>query len=311
VKHAVVIAALAALALAAPAGARTPFGHKTAIGGEQPIRVYASVNPPVHLFGDAVTARLTVVADTKWVSPARLRVIADFAPYSAAKPPTKVRTEAGRFLKETWTWSLRCLTAPCVPVAPPSEIFHVFRFRAARVEYGAPKGKLEYVAHARFPAIEVLSELSPRVVASILANKGIDWQYQLAPAAAAPYRLSPGLVYWVAIALAVVLGTAGLAVAGRWALRFRAPAPADAPALPASYLERALAVFFWANAHGDETLQRKALERVADELPLDVLDLSEAARQLAWSREAPEGEEVEAISERAGVPAHHEDGAGE
>ena len=36
-----------------PGGRRTPFGHKAAIGGKQPIRVYASVDPPVHLFGDA------------------------------------------------------------------------------------------------------------------------------------------------------------------------------------------------------------------------------------------------------------------
>ena len=58
---------------------------------------------------------------------------------------------------------------------------------------------------------------------------------------------------------------------------------------------------------GDETLQRKALERVADELPLDVVDLSEIARELAWSPETPEGDEVEAISERAGVPVHPEE----
>ena len=74
-----------------------------------------------------------------------------------------------------------------------------------------------------------------------------------------------------------------------------------------SSLERALAVFFWAGRRGDETLQRKALERVAAELPLDVADLSDATRELAWSPETPEEDEVEAISERAGVPAHHEE----
>ena len=118
------------------------------------------------------------------------------------------------------------------------------------------------------------------------------------------------LLLALAAALAGVCGAAGVALAGRWVLGLLAPAPAAAPALPASYLERALTLFFWANAHGDETLHRKALERVADELPLDVIDLSDTARELAWSREAPEGEEVEAISERAGVPAHNEDGAG-
>jgi hypothetical protein len=311
VKRAVVAVALASLVLAAPAAAAAPGVHATAIGGKQPIRAYATVTPPVQLFGDAITARVTIVADTKLVSPARLRVIADFTPYRPARLPTKVRTVSGRFLQETWTWSLRCLTAACVPVVPPSDIYRFFRFRPARVEYRAADGKPEQAIHTRFPAVEALSEISPTMVTEILANKPLPWQFQLAPAAAAPYRVSPSVVFWGAIAIAVLLGAAGLALAGRWALRFWAPAPAHAPTLPVSYLERAIALFFWANEHGDETLQRKALERVADELPLDVIDLSEAARELAWSAEAPEGEEVEAISQRAGVPAHHEDGAGE
>ena len=107
--------------------------------------------------------------------------------------------------------------------------------------------------------------------------------------------------------LAAVCGAAALFLAGRWAVRRRTPVAPTAPAVTGTQLERALALFFWADAHGDETLQRKALERVADELPLDVLDLSETARELAWSPEMPEGEEVEAISERAGVPVHPEE----
>lgn len=310
-KRAIVAAALASLVAAAPASGAEPGGKATSIGGQQPIRAYATVTPPTQVFGDAITARVTVVADTKLVSPAQMRVLTDFTPFRPAGPPTKVRTVSGRFLQETWTWSLRCLTAACVPVVPPSDLFHNFRFRPARVEYHAADGKLGPPIRARFPAIEALSEISPAMVNDILANKPLPWQFQLGPAVAAPYRVSPSLVFWLAIAAAVLLGGAGLAVAGRWAFRLWKPAPAHAPALPASYLERAIALFFWANAHGDETLQRKALERVADELPLDVIDLSDAARELAWSPEAPEGEEVEAISQRAGVPAHHEDGSGE
>lgn len=310
-KRAVVAAMLAALAAAAPAAANTPFGHKTAIGGKQPVRLSASVLPPVQFFGNPVTARVTLVADTKFVSAAGIQLRTNFSPYRPAMPPTVVRTQTGRFLQETWTWSLRCLTGPCVPVVPPSDHYHVFRFRPVQVSYRAPHGKAVYTVGTRFPAVEMVSAISPALVNYLLATKTINWQYQLAPATAAPYRVSPSVVFWGAIAIAILLGLAGLALAARWALRFRAPAPAAGPALPTSYLERALALFFWANAHGDETLQRKALERVADELPLDVIDLSDAARELAWSPEAPEGDEVEAISERAGVPAHHENGTGE
>jgi hypothetical protein len=153
----------------------------------------------------------------------------------------------------------------------------------------------------------MVSQMSPRENTYIKGRQHIQWQYPIPPAAGDAYRLSPDLVFWLAVALAGVCAAAALAVGGRWALRLRQPAPTAAPAVPGSYLERALALFFWANARGDETLQRKALERVADELPLDVVDLSETARALAWSPETPEGDEVEAISQRAGVPMHIED----
>src|SRR4029077_9603703 len=91
-----------------------------------------------------------------------------------------------------------------------------------------------------------------------------------------------------------------LSLATRWALQFR-PSRAAEDAFRSSSLERALTLFFWARAHNDETLQRKALERVADELPFDVRELSETARALAWSPETPEEEEVQEISEKAGI----------
>jgi hypothetical protein len=250
---------------------------------------------------------VTVVADRQKIDPARIRLLTGFAPYQEATPPTIVRTVTGHFLQETWTWRLRCLSKACVPVVPPSDVYRFFHLAPARVHYLGPDGKIEYRFHALFPLVEVLSGVSPGIVNYLANNKVINWQYQLTPATASRYRVAPSLVFWAALALAALLGAAGLALATRWALTFRSPA-VTTPVLPPSYLERALALFFWANARGDETLQRKALERVAGELPLDVIDLSESARALAWSPETPEGDEVEAISERAGVPAHHDDG---
>jgi hypothetical protein len=77
-----------------------------------------------------------------------------------------------------------------------------------------------------------------------------------------------------------------------------------------SALERALAVLEWAHARGDETLQRKALERVAGEIvveaPLPETDeLSRTARELAWSSRTPEDDEVESFSERAREQGRH------
>jgi hypothetical protein len=300
VRRALVVAALAALAAAAPAAAfLPPVPSGSAVGDDAPLKAYASLTPPVHLFGDAVTAKVAVVADTKWVDPARLRVETDFRPYQPVRAPTVLRLGSGRFLQVTWTWTLRCLTAKCVPTDPPSDKYHVFHFPPAHIDYLTVSGKRQYGITAAFPAVETLSQVSPGIVAYLARHKSLNWQFRLAPPAAPTYRVSPGLVFWLGLGLAGTFAAAGLVLAGRWALAFRKPAVAAGPPVPATTLERALALFFWARERGDETLQRKALERVADELPSDVRDLSETARALAWSPERPEDEDVQAISESA------------
>lgn len=295
-----VVAALAALAVAAPAAAFLPqIPSGSAVGDGVPLKAYASITPPVHLFGDAVTARVAVVADTKWIDPHRLRVRADFTPYKPVRPVSVLRLGSGRFLQITWTWTLRCLSSPCVPRTPPSDQAHVFRFPPARIDYLAADRTRKYGIRAAFPAVEVMSQMSPGSIAYLTRKRTLRWQSRLTPVAAPTYRLSPGLVFWAALGLAALAGAAGLGLAVRFGLSFRTRASAPAAAAPATTLERALAVFFWAREHGDETLQRKALERVANELPAEVRDLSETAHALAWSPDAPEDEDVHAISEHA------------
>ena len=64
-----IIAVLAALA-AAPAGADVPPVHGgSVLGRNLPLKMYARVDPPVHLFGDPITATVAVVVDRKWVAP--------------------------------------------------------------------------------------------------------------------------------------------------------------------------------------------------------------------------------------------------
>ena len=293
-------AVLLGLAVSAPAGAGippTPGG--SVLGRNLPLKVYASIDPAVHLFGDPLTAQVAVVADRKWVAPANVHVIVHFHPYQPAGPPTVTRASNGRLLQLTWTWHLRCLTAKCLPKTKTSDLAHVFRFSPAHIEYVAPTGQVRYSLDARFQRIAVLSQLSPSVVAGI-GNHELKWVAQLTPFPAPRYRASPSLLFWLSLALAAVLGAAGLALAFRWAWQFR-PARAGQEQFRGSSLERALTLFFWARAHDDETLQRKALERVADELPYDVHDLSETARALAWSPETPEEDDVQEISERAGI----------
>lgn len=303
-KRAVAAALLAALAVAAPAAAKAPPVHGgSALAQSLPLKAFSSLDPPVHLFGTPITARIAVVGDRRWVDAATVHVAADFSPYRPVGPPSVVRTGSGRLLQITWTWRLDCLTKACIPVMHKSDVAHVFHFAPARVEYLSPTGTVRYAFYVRFQRVLVYSELSPKVIAALGGNT-IDWQYPITPVAAPHYRVSPDLAFWLAVALAVLLGASGLALAARWARRFLPSASARGPLVADSSLERALTLFFWARANGDETLQRKALERVADELPFDVHDLSETARALAWSPETPDEEGVQEISERAGIHRH-------
>jgi len=98
----VLIVAASALAVAAPASARLPvFPSGSSVGEGAPLKAYATITPTVHLFGDSVTAKLAVVADTKWVDPARVRVNASFKPYEPTRSPAVLRYSVGRFAQVT------------------------------------------------------------------------------------------------------------------------------------------------------------------------------------------------------------------
>ncbi|MGH2971452.1 MAG: hypothetical protein ACRDNM_10725 [Gaiellaceae bacterium] len=278
-----------------------PFHASGSVIGEgTPLKAYASIVPTVHLFGDTLQAKLAVVADTRWVDPTRLRVRAAFAPYTTTGAPTLLRLHVGRFEQLTWTWNLRCLTARCVPVFPPSETLHVFRFPSAHIDYLKANGKRDFGINATWPAVEVLSQVSPGVESALLNSRKYDWQYSLTPVIAPTFRVSPLLLFWLAIGIAGAASLGALFTGARW-YRVLRPRVATAAAGEGPALDRALALLAWAHERGDETLQRKAFERVANELGIvpEVDELSRAAQELAWSPRLPEDEEVEAFTEEA------------
>lgn len=295
------LAVAAALVLAVPAAARLPvYENGSSVGEGLPFKAYATINPTVHLFGDSITAKIAIVADTKLVDPARLQVTAQFAPYTQTKAPTILRVRIGRFAQLTWTWTLECLTSPCVPRVPPSDKFHVFTFHPARITYLQINRKPAYAISASWPPVEVLSQVSPGVVAFLQKTNQLNWRLGMTPVAAPTYRLSPSLLLWLAIGVAGVFGLLALGFAWRWYLVVRPRRAAALPYDPATTLDRALAVLRYAHQHGDETLQRKAFERVAGELGVERADeLTLIARELAWSPRTPEDKEIEEFAEQA------------
>jgi hypothetical protein len=291
------------LVLAAPASAGLPiFKNGSSVGEGLPLKAYATITPTVHLFGDSITAKLAIVADTKWVDPSRLKVSTDFAPYEQTRAPTILRLHAGRFSQVTWTWTLECLKSPCVPRAPPSDHFHIFQFHPARIAYLRTNRKPAYGIDASWPPVEVVSQVSPGLVAFLQKTNRLNWQLGLTPIAAPTYRIAPGLLFWLAIAVAGAFGLAGLWFGSRWYLVVRPRREVALPEDAGTTLDRALAVLRYAHEHGDETLQRKAFERVAGELGIERADeLTLIARELAWSQRTPEHEEVEEFAEQARV----------
>ena len=304
-KRVTLVAVGVTLATAAPAVATLPISPSgSSLGDGVPLKAYATVTPAVHLFGDVVTARLAVVADTKLVDTTRLRVSTDFKPYRIIHHPVVVRLDIGRFAQVTWTWTLRCLTAACVPEVPPSDKYHVFRFQTIHITYLSASGQRAYGLDATWPKVEVLSQVSPGVEAFLKKTNHLNWRFELAPVAAPTYRMSPSLLYWLALGAAGAFFLLAAGLAWRWFRTVRPRRTSADGAVTGTPLERALAVLAWAHARGDETLHRYALERVAGELrveaPLpDVVELSRTPRELAWSSRTPEDEEVETFSERA------------
>ena len=219
------VAALA-LACAAPALAGVPVVNGgSSVGEGLPLKAYATITPTVHLFGDSITAKLAIVADTKWVDPSRLQVNADFAPYEEMHAPTVQRLGVGRFAQVTWIWTLHCVRSACVPRVPPSDRFHVFQFHAAHIAYLEANNKPAYGLNASWPPIEVLSQISPGLVAFLDRTNRLNWQLGMTPVAAPTYRLSPTLLLWLAIAVAAAFGIAAIWFGSRWYLVVR-PQPA-------------------------------------------------------------------------------------
>ncbi len=211
---------LAALAIAAPAGADIPPVHGgSVIGRNLPLKVFGSISPPVHLFGDAITAKVSVVADRKFVAPGNVRVLVNFAPYKAVARPTGTKQQ--RSLAADDVDVDAALPDRAVPSPEPVEPVLPrlpFPSRARGVPLARRRGPVR--ARRTLPA-----RRGPLPAESFgdhaLGAHTLLWQDRITPVSRPNYRVSPTLVFWLSVALAIVLGAAGLALAARWALQFR------------------------------------------------------------------------------------------
>ena len=164
--------------------------------------------------------------------------------------------------------------APCVPRLPPSDKFHVFHFHPARIDYLAVDGRPAYGINASFPPVEVALAGEPRC-------RGLPAQDEPPQLALRDHTgrvarrtaSSPSLLFWLAVGLGGAFLLRGAAwFAYRLVSRRASAARGSVRVDPGTPLERALAVLRYAHETGDETLQRKAFERVAGELGVERAD---------------------------------------
>ena len=95
----------AALVLAGTASAASPIiaphpglpYHRqgSVVGEGLPLKAYAGISPSVHLFGDTIHAKLSVIADTRWVDPGRLRVCPVSCACASTPPLHAARSDDG------------------------------------------------------------------------------------------------------------------------------------------------------------------------------------------------------------------------
>ncbi len=238
--------------------------------------VRASIQPAVHLFGQAVIAELVVVANKAIVDPDTVRVRPDFAPYAPAGEPQVERTETATSARFRYRFTLRCLDEDCAPETarqvvdfPGTAVFYRFRSTSG-----------PGTALVDWPPFEV----SARVPRDALSPE--RWRADVTSLPAVSYERSPGTTAVVLLASSIILALSGVGLVW-WLARPEARADLAADELPevrASVLERALQLAREASLDGDSPERRKAFERVARELGArGRVDLAERARALAWA----------------------------
>lgn len=260
-----------------------------------------SVTPSVHLFGDAILARVDLIVDRERFDPDRLRVMARFDPYEREGEIVRKERDLGRYAHLRYEFTLRCVVYDClqevgggppevqaggIPAAPGGSSGFGERksvsLEAARVVYDDPEKGMQRVRNVHWPEIQSVSRLN--YADTSVTGIGFPFEASITPLHKATYRISPALLGAGFIAgFFALLGLTGVLVVG---LLRHEPAQVEEAAPELTHLERALQLVAWARERS-EVERRESLEVLAVELETGGSELSNVARRLAWSSVAP------------------------
>ena len=291
------LALLLALPLAAGCGgggeeiAALPAGSFVAASG--------SLGPPIHLFGDALTADVSVVVDRTKLDPSRLSLKTFFAPYEPIEEMEVARREAGDLAEVRYRLRLRCLERACITstlgtlVNPGGSAPRTFRFQPAQVQYTDPGAENPRLLRTvRFTPVESVTRINAQDVTQVY---GFPFRGDVTPLPAISQRMSPTTLGLVLLLLAAALLVLPATLLLRWWRERRRPPPPEPEPEPTA-LERAIALVEWSLERENGAERRAALEALASEL--DVVEpngLGDETRVAAWSPPSPSTGETERI----------------
>jgi hypothetical protein len=258
----------------------------------------------VHLFAEAVNARVRVIVDPSQLDPDRLSVRMKFPPYELVGNVKQSRRTVGDVVELEYVATLRCLKADCLAPryqtvlgeqeAGRAERF-TFRFAPVAILLEHEAGGTELLLQRPFPALEVVSRVNTAQLEAIdpLADPGL-----VDPSAASAYTASiepPSLTYRLpprAIAGAVLALAGCLLFFPAWLVGRSVLARWRAARMPntLSRADRALLLVEWASLPENGTDdKRRALEALAEVLDESGEErLAETARTVAWEEEIPD-----------------------
>ena len=267
-KRALPIAALALLAGLVAALVVALVHEPAGTRSDRAVSVRTELTPQEAQFGDTVVATV----DVSGTDPSSVRVRSDFAPYAVVSTVRHAGDGSVRIVRR-----LRCLEVSCVP----GKAVKTFRFGPARVSYGGGS------TTRKWPALRVHSLITKADAAAPVLRVP-------APVAApVEYRVSPDATGYVLLALAGLLGAAGVFLLLKVGLRRVTPTRRRVPPL-----DQVLGELAAASSNGDSGRRRRALEELAQQLETVDQPLSAESRVLAWGPEEPKPEAISDLTSR-------------
>jgi hypothetical protein len=310
------------LALVAVAGCGGDDEARPLIAAGKTAVVRGALVPDVHTFGERVVAQVEVILDRAEVDPDDVRLSTNFDPYEKVGATRIEREDVGDFTALRYTTTLSCLSQLCIPHTfsgettvnqiPGTPPFLPGQQRDEKVKYEFPPAIVVAEAGAKdrtlgrvvWPPLRSLSRIN--WYDSNVVGQGFPFVADVTPVSEPDYRISPTVLGFVLLALALAL----LAVPGflvwdrrrRNAVRTVEAGPALSP------LERALRLVEWASRRPSVDERREALEALAFELDEEQGGATATrAREQGWSPPTPQPEEmtelVASIREDSDAPA--------